>query len=88
MDKKIREKLLAELEMPPLTLKNCARIELSGNCAASNEGCKGIIEYSEKQIMLNLGSSRVRFQGFEMQISAFDSENASISGQITGLEFC
>ncbi len=88
MEKKIREKLLSELEMPPLTMKSCARIELSGNRAASIEGCKGIIEYSERQIILNLADSRIRFCGFNLEISAFDSESAAISGQITGLEFC
>lgn len=86
-DKKLKDKFLASLEMPPLAVGSCARTELSGNTCASIEGCRGIVEYSEERIVLNLGSISAAFCGSGLEICSFDGENALISGMFSAVEF-
>lgn len=86
-EKKIKDKFLASLEMPPLAIGDCASIELSGNTAATIEGCRGIIEYGTEKIVLSLGSMSVSFGGIGLEISSFDGENALISGSFFCIEF-
>ena len=86
-EKKIKDKFLASLELPPLAIGDCASIELSGNTAATIEGCRGIIEYGTEKIVLSLGSMSVSFGGIGLEISSFDGENALISGSFSCIEF-
>lgn len=86
-EKKLKDKFLASLEMPALTVGNCARIELSANTCASIEGCKGIVEYGEDKIVLNLGSVSAAFCGSGLEICSFDGENALVSGMFSSIEF-
>ena len=86
-DRKIKDKFLASLEMPPLAAGDCASIELSGNTCASIEGCRGILEYGTEKIVLNLGSISASFCGIGLEISSFDGENALVSGNFSVIEF-
>ncbi len=88
MEKSSKERLLAQLQMPPLALKGCAQIELMGNKSAAVEGCRGILEYSSEKILLSLGSSCLKFTGSQLEIQSFDSESALVSGEIITVEFC
>lgn len=87
MEKSFREKLAQGLELPEPVLKSCPLIELSGNCCAFIEGCKGIIEYGAENIELNLGSMSVSFSGAELEISSYDGENVLISGSFAAIYF-
>lgn len=86
-ERKIKDKFLASLEMPPLAVGDCASIELSGNTAASIEGCRGIIEYSTEKIVLSLGSMSIAFCGIGLEIASFDGENALVGGMFSCIEF-
>lgn len=50
-----KEKLTQELEIPQAALRGVSHMELSGNREAIVEGCKGVVEYDEGIIRLNLG---------------------------------
>ncbi len=86
-EKKLKDKFLASLEMPPLAIGDCASIELSGNTCASIEGCRGIIEYSAEKIVLSLGNMSASFCGLGLEICSFDGENALVSGMFSCIEF-
>ena len=86
-ERKIKDKFLAGLEMPPLAVGDCASIELSGNSCASIEGCRGIVEYCTEKIVLSLGSMSVSFCGLGLEITSFDGENALVSGMFSCIEF-
>lgn len=86
-DKSLRDKFLANLELPPLAVGDCASIELSGNTCASIEGCRGIVEYSDKKIVLSLGTISASFCGLGLEIASFDGENALVSGMFSCIEF-
>lgn len=74
-------------ELPPIDY-NAARIELNSNREATIDGCRGIIEYYDTMIILNIGRGTVQFNGSGLSIVSFDSEVAVLRGQITSVEYC
>ncbi|MDR1564389.1 MAG: YabP/YqfC family sporulation protein [Oscillospiraceae bacterium] len=66
---------------------NTARIEFSGNREVIVEGCKGILEYDDTTIRLNLGRESVRFLGKGLSIGAMSGKIAVIEGYINSMEF-
>lgn len=74
-------------EIPPIDY-NAARIELNSNREATIDGCRGIIEYYDTMIVLNIGSGTVQFNGSGLSILSFDSEVAVLRGRITSVEYC
>ncbi|HHW46535.1 MAG TPA: sporulation protein [Clostridiales bacterium] len=75
------------LELPPGTLEKGPHIELSTNREAVVDGCRGVIDYNEDRIKLNLGRGTVTFKGRNLQISSFNQSLAVIRGFILSLEF-
>ena len=86
-DKSFKNRIFYELEIPPLTAKACARMEIFSNCRANIEGCLGIIEYSNEKILLNLGNSCAKFSGSCLQISAYDGDCVTITGTFCAIDF-
>lgn len=82
-----REKLTQELEIPQAALRGVSHMELSGNREAIVEGCKGVVEYDEGVIRLNLGKNIVRFMGTELSIRTLTLEQAIITGNILSIDF-
>ncbi len=62
-------------------------IELTGNCEASVEGCKGVLQYNEEIVELNTGKISVRFTGCDLCLSSLDSNLAIVKGKIMTVEF-
>lgn len=83
----VREKLTQELEIPQAALRGVSHMELSGNREAIVEGCKGVVEYDEGVIRLNLGKHIVRFTGTELSIRTLTLEQAIITGNILSIDF-
>lgn len=81
------KKTLKELMMPELSVTMSSNIELLGNKEAIVEGCKGILEYDENTIRLNLGKQSVRFGGIDLTLKCMNSDNVIIHGVITTVEF-
>ena len=75
------------LELPPGALGKGAHIELSSNREATVDGCKGVMEYEECRIKLNIGSGSVTFCGRGLEITNLIGNQAVIAGFITGLEY-
>jgi len=82
-----REKLTQELEIPQAALRGVSHMELSGNREAIIEGCKGVVEYDEGVIRLNLGKNIVRFTGTQLSIRTLTLEQAIITGNIISIDF-
>lgn len=81
------KKSLKDILMPDLTTVTGSNIELSGNTEAIVEGCKGVLEYDENTIRLNLGKSSVKFTGVDLCLKCMNAENVIIEGYITSVEF-
>ena len=61
--------------------------EMSGNREIIIDGCKGVVEYGENLIKLNLGENVLTLSGSELVINSFDSGIAVINGQIGDISF-
>ena len=68
-------------------LRGVSHMELSGNREAIVEGCKGVVEYDEGIIRLNLGKNIVRFTGTGLSIRTLTLEQAIITGNILSIDF-
>ena len=63
------------------------QIQLISNREALVDGCKGVIEYNEDFIRLNLGNMTVRFTGRGLQLRSMSEESLIIHGFIQSLEY-
>ncbi len=81
------KKLADELQFPETAVTDTFHIEFTGGSDVTVEGCKGVVEYSEDVIALNLGKNVLRFRGANLEISVFSGEQAVIKGDIAIMEF-
>ena len=66
---------------------NEAKIEMLGNREIIIDGCKGVIEYDENLIKLNIGELSLGLMGDEMVIESFDGGVAIIRVKIIEINF-
>ncbi len=66
---------------------NEPKIEMTGNREIIIDGCKGVVEYSENLIKLNLGETVLALSGDGLVINSFDSSIVVITGQISDISF-
>lgn len=83
----IVKKFTEEMQLPESAITDSFRIEFRGNTDVIIEGCKGIVEYEESGISLNLGKMIVRFGGADLEISSFYEEQAILKGTVAAMEF-
>lgn len=62
-------------------------VELFSNKKALVENCRGINEYSDFLISLNIGEKSLLFLGKGLQISSLESKNVVITGEIETINF-
>lgn len=74
--------------VPAAAMGGCARIEFAGNREATVDGCRGVAEYGDTLIRLNVAGGSVCFTGTELQISCLYDNEATITGNICNMEFC
>lgn len=66
----------------------CApRLELTGNTECIVEGIKGIPQYNEEKITIDLGKFSVSIFGDGLYINSFTPQGAVIEGAIVSMEF-
>jgi sporulation protein YqfC len=70
-----------------ITYTNEPRLELVGNSECVVDGLKGIVEYTNEKIKINLGKYFITFFGDELYINSFSYEGAVVQGTIISLEF-
>lgn len=64
------------------------KLEIYSNKTAVIDGCKGVIEYYDSLIKLNIGNGTLTVTGSNMHITSFDLGVAVINGRIDGVEYC
>lgn len=75
------------LELPQGGIGGMAQIQLMSNREALVDGCKGVLEYNEDFVRLNLGQMTARFCGRGLQLRSMSEEGLIIEGFIQSLEF-
>lgn len=88
MKKKLGENLSDMLDLPKNTFLDLPQIVATGNKEIYIENYKGILEYSDTLIRLNIGNSCIRVQGEELDIRSIGEEDITLSGNIKCIEFC
>ncbi len=83
----VRGRMAESLQMPPDAFGGYARLELTGNREATVEGCRGIIEYGEGEIALNLGDVTATFIGEGLRMRCMTKTGAVIEGRILSIQF-
>lgn len=63
-------------------------IELYSNNRAVVFDCRCVIDYSDEEIVLDLGSVRLKITGKKLTVDSFVFGQTDIKGQICRLEFC
>lgn len=81
-----RKKKERKISGPDLHL-NEAKIEMLSNREIIIDGCKGVVEYDENLIKLNIGELTLGIAGDEMLIDSFDSGVAVIRGKFAEISF-
>ena len=79
--------LIQSSGLPKAAFNGYAQIELTSNEEAVIDGCKGIIEYSEEKIALNLGNTCAEFRGKRLEMKIFEYEQTVITGKFTSICF-
>ena len=64
-----------------------AKIELTGNREISIDGCRGILEYDESVVRLNLGNMIIKITGAGLTIPSMAAEQTTVTGSIACVEF-
>ena len=67
------------------TLKG--NIELYGNKQVIIEGAKGVVDYSEDFLKIDLGNICLKITGTNLVIESFIYEQVDVKGEIVALEF-
>ncbi|MBR6551334.1 MAG: YabP/YqfC family sporulation protein [Clostridia bacterium] len=67
------------------TLKG--NIELYGNKQVIIEGAKGVVDYSEDFLKIDLGNICIKITGTNLVIESFIYEQVDVKGEIVALEF-
>ncbi len=85
--KNMLRKLKSNVDLPMNVLANVTQIQVQGNTYAEVERCKGILEYDENTIKLQVVGMNVRFTGVNLTAQCMNNENAIITGDIFGISF-
>ena len=62
-------------------------IELFGNKQVIIDGAKGVIDYSENFLKIDLGNICLKISGHNLVIESFVYEQIDVKGEIMSLEF-
>lgn len=81
-----RKKKERKFQVPDLLL-NEAKIEMLANREIIIDGCKGVVEYGDNLIKLNIGELTLGIAGDDMIIESFDSGIAVIRGRFAEINF-
>ena len=84
----IKKNTAAAVGVPLAALSSCPKIELIGNREAVVDGCRGVAEYSDNVIRLNISGGSICFFGSNLEITCLYSNEATLKGIITNIEFC
>lgn len=87
MKKNLRAGISRVLDFPQEVLLDLPKLTLSGNRELYLENYKGIIEYTDAVIRLNIGEKQLKITGAGLGIKSIDSDDITVFGDIHHVEF-
>ena len=82
-----KESLVESLKLPKDICLGALKVTLTGNYEAWIENYRGILEYTEEQILLQGKTCQVCFEGTRLSIDYYTNEDMKISGCIAGVRY-
>lgn len=82
-----KEMIVEQLQLPKDVCLGALRVTLTGNCEAWIENYRGILEYTEKEILLQGKNGQVCFEGNRLSIDYYTNEDMRISGCISCVRY-
>lgn len=79
--------VMKSLQLPVGALPDCTHFEMNGNREVIIEGSKGILQYDESVVKVNMGCMITSFYGRKLSIKCFDTDSLIIEGFIVSIEF-
>lgn len=82
-----KELLMESLQLPRDICMGALRVTLTGNAEAWIENYRGILEYTDKMILLQAKTCQVCFEGTKLSIDYYTGEDMKISGCICNVRY-
>lgn len=82
-----KEILTEKLCLPKDVVNGVARVTLTGNEEAWIENYRGILEYSEKRILLQTKTCQICFEGTGLCIDYYTNEDMKVRGCIQNIYY-
>ena len=76
------EKIVESLKLPKDSLLGASIVAVTGNSEAFIENYKGMIEYTDENILLQGKTCRIQVEGQRLTIDYYTNEDMKISGRI------
>jgi sporulation protein YqfC len=83
----VTRKITAGLGLPKEVALNLPLISIYGNEELNIENYKGMVEYSEEKIRLSTTAGVISIKGRKLIIKQITSENVTVRGALTSVEF-
>lgn len=88
LQKESKKELLVEsLKLPKDMMMGRFMLSMTGNREAFIENYRGILEYTDKVILLQTKQGQVKFEGTNLVIEYYTNEDMKISGNIASVVF-
>ena len=82
-----KESFVESLKLPKDVCMGALKVTLTGNLEAWIENYKGILEYTENQVVLQAKTCQVCFEGKRLSIDYYTNEDMKISGVINCVRY-
>lgn len=80
-------KIVSSTQLPICSSLDFAHFEVNSNREVIIEGCKGILQYDENIIRVNMGKMITAFCGRKLSVKCLNPDSLIVIGFITSIEF-
>ena len=81
------EKIVESLKLPKDSLLGASIVTVTGNTEVFVENYKGMIEYTDENILLQGKTCRIMIQGQRLTIDYYTNEDMKITGRVTNVSY-
>ena len=82
-----KEALIESLKFPKDVCMGALKVTMTGNKEAWIENYRGILEYTDEQILLQGKTCQVCFEGSRLSVDYYTNEDMKISGCISAVRY-
>lgn len=84
----IREKMISAADLPKDVVLGASILTIIGNNEVCIENYKGIIEYTDNLIRIQIKEKQIRVRGKKLKIEYYTNHEMKITGIIFSIEYC